>query len=99
MKALRMLGRQYLRPRYANLAFPIKSADARLLEEPLGCRVNGKASANDMAFPDDALDRPVTTSQGVRFSMIRRCMPQLRVDSQSWRQTTHPVGRQGSSTY
>src|SRR3546814_19708684 len=83
MKALRMLGRQYFRPRYANLAFPIKSADARLLEERLGCRVNGKASANAIAFPVDALDSPVPTSDRVLFSMLGSCMPQLRVASRS----------------
>src|SRR3546814_11678720 len=88
MKALRMLGRQYFRPRYANLAFPIKSADARLLEERLGCRVNGKASANAIAFPVDALDSPVPTSDRVLFSMLGSCMPQLRVEigRASWRE-------------
>src|SRR3546814_18073706 len=95
MKALRMLGRQYFRPRYANLAFPIKSADARLLEERLGCRVNGKASANAIAFPVDALDSPVPTSDRVLFSMLGSCMPQLRVASRSgFRSEERRVGKE-----
>src|SRR3546814_13989714 len=46
-------------------------------------RVNGKASANAVAFPVDALDSPVPTSDRVLFSMLGSCMPQLRVASRS----------------
>jgi AraC-like DNA-binding protein len=78
MKALRSLGREHFRPRYASLSFPLKAADVRLLEERLGCRVHGRAAANAIAFSSECLDSPIATADRVLFSLLGSCLPQLR---------------------
>lgn len=83
MKTLKMLGRQHFRPRYASLTLPIKRHEARLLEEHLGCKVNGKAAANSITFPVEMLDRPIASANRTLYSLLSNGLTQLRAVSKS----------------
>jgi AraC-like DNA-binding protein len=80
---LKMLGRQHFRPRYASLALPIKRQEARLLEERLGCKVKGKASANSITFSTEMLNLPVATSNRTLYSLLSNGLTQLRAASKA----------------
>ena len=83
MKTFRMLGRQHFRPRYASLTFGIGRPDIQALQDRLGCRVNGKAGANAIAFPVDILDCPIATSNKMLFGLLGSYLSQLRAASRA----------------
>jgi AraC-like DNA-binding protein len=82
MKTLKMLGRHFV-ARYATLTLPIARQQSRLLEERLGCRVHGKASANAIAFSSALLDGPIATANRTLFTMLNFGMAQLRASSKA----------------
>jgi len=83
MKTLKMLGSQHFRPRHASLALPVKRQEIKMLEERLGCKVNGKAKANSISFSVDLLDRPVASSNRTLYSLLSNGLTQLRAVSKA----------------
>lgn len=83
MKTLKMLGKQHFRPRYVNLAIPMGRQESRLLEERLGCRVNGRAGANAIAFPSEILDSPIATANRTLYTLLSNGLMQLRTSSKA----------------
>jgi len=83
MKTLKMLGRQHFHPRYASLTLPVKKPEAKLLEERLGCKIRGRAEVNAIAFPSEALDLPITTSNRTLYSLLNNGLTQLRAVSKA----------------
>lgn len=83
MKTLQMLGGQHFRPRYATLTFGIPRSDVLLLQDRLGCRVNGRADANAIAFSADLLDCPTPNSNRMMYSLFGSYLSQLRAASRS----------------
>jgi AraC-like DNA-binding protein len=82
-KTLQMLVGQHFRPRYATLTFKIARSNLQPIQDRLGCRVNGNAAAHAIAFPVEILDRPITTSNKMLFSLLGSYMSQLRVASRA----------------
>lgn len=83
MKILQMLGRQHFHPRYANLSTRISRSEYRLLQDKLGCRVNGNAESNAIAFSPDILDRPIITSNKTLYSLLRNSLSRLRTSAKA----------------
>jgi len=78
MKILQMLGREHFRPRYANLASSVSRSELRSLQAKLGCRVQGNAQSNGIAFSVDLLDRPVSTSNRTLYTLLKNNLSQLQ---------------------
>ncbi len=83
MKILKMLGRDDLRPRYANLSSRVSRGEIRLLQERLGCRVNDNADSNGIAFSAGILERPVATANKTIYNLLRHSLSQLGSSSRA----------------
>lgn len=77
-KTLRMLGRQSFRPMYATLTCGIGRAHLDTIQQCLGCRVQGNAAHNAIAFSSASLDVAMPTSNRLTFSILGQGLNQLR---------------------
>lgn len=83
MKILQMLGRQHFRPRYANLSTCITRSEHRLLQDKLGCGINGNADSNAIAFSREALEKPVITSNKTLYTLLKNSLASLESATKS----------------
>jgi AraC-like DNA-binding protein len=81
LKTLRMLGRKQFQPRYASLTCPIQRADLDAISQQLGCRIQGNASHNAIAFSAASLDQALPTSNRLSYYILSQGMAQLRTTS------------------
>lgn len=81
MKTLQMLGRQRFRPKYASLTCTIDRAVIEPIRNKLGCRVQGNAEHNAIAFASDILDLSLPTSNRLSFCILSQGLNQLRSSS------------------
>jgi len=80
-KTLRMLGRAQFRPKYATLTCAIDRADIEPISQHIGCRVQGGASRNAIAFSAQLLDHPMPTSNRLSYYLLSQGLAQLRATS------------------
>ncbi|HTV95156.1 MAG TPA: AraC family transcriptional regulator ligand-binding domain-containing protein [Steroidobacteraceae bacterium] len=81
VKTLQMLAGPQFRPRYATLTFKIARSNLQALQEHVGCKISGSASAHAIGFSPDILDRPIGTSNKMLFSLLGGYLAQLRAAS------------------
>jgi AraC-like DNA-binding protein len=80
-KTLRMLGRQQFQPKYASLTCGIARGDFEPISQHIGCRVQGDASRNAIAFAAHLLDQPLPTSNRLSYYLLSQGLAQLRASS------------------
>lgn len=83
LKILQKLDAAFFRPCYANFTCNVGRSDAIRLQERLGCRVQGRAEVNAIAFSSEFLDRPLATSNRMLFALLGGSMDQLRSNTRA----------------
>jgi AraC-like DNA-binding protein len=78
---LRALGGPRFKASYARLATDVRPKDIPEIEARLGCAVRGRAEVNAIAFPTEALRRPVATSNRLLFRLVGGYLARVKAAS------------------
>ena len=78
VKLLQAIGGPGFKPSWVSLSADTRANDMPELERLLGCKVTGRSPRNSVAFPVNALDRPVPSANRVLYRLLGGYLEELK---------------------